>query len=244
MVLRLDDILKERGIVGNKNGAFVLVTEGRVLVNGQKAISPAQPVNPEAKIEIRENKPYVGRGAYKLEAALEKFGLSSIVKGKICVDIGAATGGFTEVLLKYGAKKVYAIDTSRGKLALKLRTNPRVVVMEGTDIRSAKIRLPDIINLVTIDVSLLPLRRILPFVRGFLDSKGAAIALFKPQYETYHDSKILKHGVVRDPAAREKLLNDFIAWTKENGWTVKDRMESPITGGKGNVEYLLWLLLS
>lgn len=241
-MLRLDEILKELGFISNKNEAFVLVTEGRVLVNGQKAISPAQSVNPEAKIEIRENKPYVGRGAYKLEAALKKFNLSATEK--ICADIGAATGGFTEVLLKYGAKKVYAIDTSRGKLALKLRTNPRVVVMEGTDIRSKEIRLPDVINLVTIDVSLLPLRRILPFVKRFLDSKGAAIALFKPQYETYYNPKILKHGVVRDPADREKLLNDFIAWTKENGWKVKDRMESPITGGKGNVEYLLWLLLS
>lgn len=241
-MLRLDEILKEMGFIGNKNDAFVLVTEGRVLVNGQKAISPAQSVNTDAKIEIRENKPYVGRGAYKLEAALKKFNFN--IKGKICADIGAATGGFTEILLKYGAKKVYAIDTSRGKLALKLRTDSRVAVMEGTDIRSTEIRLPDIINLVTIDVSLLPLRKILPFVKRFLDFRGAAIALFKPQYETYHDSKILKHGVVRDLAAREKLLNDFIAWTKENGWIVKDRMESPITGSKGNVEYLLWLLLS
>lgn len=236
---RLDKFLIEQGAVKNKKEAFVLVTEGRVFIDGQKAISPAQPVKSDAKIEVRGGPLFVGRGAYKLESALQKFDIN--VKDKICVDVGAATGGFTEVLLKRGAKKVYAIDTARGKLALKLRENPRVVVMEGTDARGVE-KLPEQADLVTIDVSLLSLRDTLPHLGRFLKKEGALVALFKPQYET-RDPKILRHGVVRDESARDKLLKDFIKWSGENGWEVKDWTESPIRGAEGNAEYLLWLRL-
>lgn len=233
---RLDDLLLEEKLVKDKHEAFVVVTEGRVLVGGQKAISPAQLVPGDAVVEIVEERKYVGRGAYKLDAAIRKFGIE--VKDKICADVGTATGGFTEILLKYGAKKVYAIDTARGKLALKLRCDPRVAVMEETDVREAD--LPEKVDFVSIDVSLVSLRVILPLVRERLLKKdGAAVSLFKPQYET-RDPKILSHGVIKDPGEREKLLADFIEWTQEHGWQIIDSMESPIRGSEGNTEYLLY----
>lgn len=235
---RLDENLIGKELAGDKKDAFVIITEGRVFIDGQKAISPAQLVDTGAKIEIREGLQYVGRGAYKLEAALEKFGID--VSGKICADIGSATGGFTEVLLKHGAKKVYAIDTARGKLAPKLREDPRVLVMEGIDVRDVE-QLPGQVDLGTIDVSLIQLRSILSAARRFLKLDGQTIALFKPQYET-RDAKILKHGVVTDIGAREKLLNDFMDWAKNSGWETLGRIESPIRGGKGNVEYLMHLI--
>ena len=240
MKKRLDDRLTDLGLVEDKQDAFIKVTEGKIFVDGQKAISPAQLVKHDAKIEIRKGQEYVGRGALKLEAALKKFEID--VSGKICADIGAATGGFTEVLLKRGAKKVYAIDTARGKLAPKLREDPRVVVMEKTDIRNLQ-ELPNPVEIATIDVSLIPLQDILPHTRRFLTEKGSVVALFKPQYQT-RDPKILKHGVIRDEAERERLLENFLQWVEERGWKVKDTMESPIRGNEGNTEYLIWLHLS
>ncbi len=237
---RIDEFLIAKGWAESRDEAFILVTEGRVFIEGQKAISPSQLVSPETRIEVREEREYVGRGAYKLEAALEKFNIN--VKGKVCADIGSATGGFTEVLLKHGARKVYAIDTARGKLAPKLREDPRVVVMEKTDVRDVK-TLPEKVRLVTIDVSLIPLQDILPHARRFLSDKGSVVALFKPQYQT-RDPKILQHGIIKNESAREKLLEDFLRWTEERGWKIMGQMESPIRGSEGNVEYLLWLRLS
>lgn len=234
---RLGDVLSEKGLVKDKNDAFIVITEGRVFVNGRKAVSPAELVTDADKIEARHIREYVGRGAYKLEAALKKFAVD--VRGKVCADIGSAVGGFVEVLLKYGAKRVYAIDTARGKLDLKLREDPRVVVVEGRDIRGLS-ELGEPAALATADVSLISLREILPKIRRFLTEEGEIIALFKPQYET-RDPKILRHGVVKDDAARRHLLYDFIKWAETNGWKVTERIESPILGGEGNVEYLLYL---
>ena len=234
---RLDEILIEKGDARDKNDAFVLVTEGHVFVDGQKAIAPAQPVREDAVVEIRGMNSYVGRGAKKLEAAILKF--KPVVENMICADVGAATGGFTEILLKHGAKKVYAIDTTRGKLAEKIRRDPRVMVMESTDVRDIG-RLPDPISLATIDVSLISLTGILPAVRRFLAPDGAVIALFKPQYET-RDQKDLRHGIIKDDSIREKLLHDFSEWLDSNGWKVEGQMMSPIKGGEGNTEYLFLL---
>ena len=235
--LRLEEILIERGWAKDTNDAFVVVTEGKVFINGQKAVSPAQPVSPDTKIEIRVGHGYVGRGALKLEAALEKFGID--VSGKVCADIGSATGGFTEVLLRRGAEKVYAIDTARGKLALKLREDPRVVVMEGMDVRDIEL-LPDPVLVAVIDVSLIPLQEILPYVKRLLPEKGVVVALFKPQYQT-RDNKILKHGIIEDKKEREKLLEDFLQWAEERAWKIEGTMESPIRGSEGNTEYLVHL---
>ncbi len=234
---RLDEILIAQGFAKDRKESFILVTEGKVLVNGQKAVSPAQAVRKESKIIVRTEQVYVGRGAHKLEAAIKQFGIK--VQGKICADIGSATGGFVEILLKYGAEKVYAIDTARGKLALKLRENSRVVTLESTDVRKLEM-LPEKIELVTIDVSLIILEGILPSVKKILAPNGKVIALFKPQYET-RDRSILRKGVIKDEQARENLLKNFITWAKDNNWKVVEWMESPIKGDKGNIEYLLYL---
>lgn len=237
---RLDEILFAHKLAKDKHDAFVLVTEGRVLVDGQKAVTPAQLVPESATIELRGEAPYVGRGAYKLEAALAAFKIP--IAGKVCVDIGAATGGFTQVLLNRGAARVYAIDTARGKLALKLRSDPRVVVMEGTDVRDLA-SLPELADVGVIDVSLIPLREILPAVRRLLRPGGEAVALFKPQYET-RDPRVLHRGVIREEAPREALRDDFIQGLEANRWEIKNQVESPVIGGKGNKEYLFHLLSS
>jgi len=234
---RLDEILIEKGHARDRNGAFIMVTEGRVFVDGQKAIAPSQPVQAGVLVEVRGGNEYVGRGALKLEAAIQNF--KPEVQNKICVDIGAATGGFTEILLKYGAKKVYAIDTARGKLDLKLRNDPRVVVMESSDVRKIT-QLPEEAQLVTIDVSLITLTGILPAARRFLAPDGVVIALFKPQYET-RNPQDLRHGIIKDDATREKLMHDFVTWLGKNNWIIRGQMESPIKGGEGNIEYLFYL---
>lgn len=235
--IRLDERLIEQGIVSTKQEAFVKVTEGSVLVDGQKAVSPAQPVKPDAHIVVRDSSGYVGRGALKLEGAIEHFKVQ--VTDKICADIGAATGGFTEILLKYGAAKVYAIDTAQGKLALKIREDPRVVVMERADIRDIA-SLPEEILLAVIDVSLISLKEILTAAHHLVVEGGEVIALLKPQYET-RDNTLLRRGVIEDAGARDAILQDMILWAGEHGWNVLGHMESPIQGMEGNVEYLLYL---
>ncbi|OGZ96626.1 MAG: hypothetical protein A2847_00855 [Candidatus Sungbacteria bacterium RIFCSPHIGHO2_01_FULL_50_25] len=237
---RLDDILIERGTVEDRQGAFIVVTEGNVFVGGQKAVSGAQMVDVGADIRVRESRAYVGRGAYKLEAAIKKF--ETDAQGKVCLDIGAATGGFTEVLLNHGAKKVYAVDTAKGKMALKLREDPRVVLIEGTDIRALK-KLPEEVKVATIDVSLIPLQEILPHVKRFLADTGEVIALLKPQYET-RDPKILRHGVIKNTRDRKRVLDGFLRFARDSGWDVRDYIESPIRGSKGNVEYLIYLRIA
>jgi len=230
----------ERGLVRDKDETFIVVTEGRVLVDGQKAISPAARVAPDATIEVRSPQLYVGRGAYKLEAALDRFGVT--VAGKICADVGAAIGGFTEVLLLRGARRIYTIDTARGKLAWKLRQDPRVVVMEGKDIRAIA-ALPELLEIISIDVSLVSLREILPAVEKLIAPNGIVVTLLKPQYET-RDQKMLYHGVVKRREDREALRDEIIAWARENGWLPEEWMESPIRGAKGNVEYLVSMKLN
>lgn len=234
---RLDDFLIEHKFTSGKDEAFVIVTEGRVFVEGQKAVSPSQIVLPSAWIEVRPLSLYVGRAAYKLEGALDAFGISP--KGMICVDIGAATGGFTQVLLYRGAANVYAIDTAKGKLAPKLREDPRVVVMEETDVRHIK-KLPELADLVTIDVSLISLRDILPHARRLAALHASVVALFKPQYET-RDPRFLVHGIVQGEATRQELLNDFLEWLAAHQWKVEKWIESPIRGMEGNKEYLFYL---
>src|SRR3989338_374896 len=236
---RLSGVLIEKGIVKDENEAFVIVTEGRVFVNGQKAVSPAQPVRGESHIEIRGPKEFVSRGGYKLEAAIRRFGVSAA--GKVCADVGSASGGFVEVLLAHGAAKVYAIEAGRGKLDLKLREDPRVVVMEGANIL-AMAALPEAIGLFTIDVSLTRLELVLLNIRKALRADGAVIALFKPQYEVEDKSK-LKHGILKDEIIRRELVEQFRAWLREHGWGELGFMESPIRGSEGNVEYLFLLKL-
>ena len=268
---RLDEVLIEKGTAADTNAAFIFVTEGRVFVNGQKAVSPSQVVGEDATVEVREEKKYVGWGACKLEAALNEFKID--VYGKICADIGSATGGFVQVLLERGAKKVYAIDTAVGKLALKLRRDPRVVVMESSDVRDLE-ALPDAPEIVTIDVSLISLRQILAAVRRFLPPHPGGSALHEshagalgkkkgtkrkglvgvggltPEGEIIalfkpqyetRDKKILRHGIITDAVRRRKLLDDFIERAKSDGFEIIKWIESPIKGSEGNTEYLIQL---
>src|SRR3989338_3700643 len=233
---RLDEILIERGIVKDKEEAFITVTEGSIFVGGQKAVSPAQMYLADARLRLKERFPYVGRGGLKLAAAFRHSGIS--VEGKVCADIGAATGGFTDVMLQNGARKVYAIDTGMGKLALKLREDPRVVVMEQTNILYLE-ALPEPIEFASIDVSFTSLRLVLPALKKFLTSKAEVVALFKPQYEV-HDAN-LHHGIVESDSVREGALTEFVAWAASGGWDVNGSVESPIPGAKGNMEYLVYL---
>lgn len=234
---RLDEILIERSFAKDRGDAFVVVTEGRVFVNGQKAVSPAQFVTPDDQIEIREGREFVGRGAYKLEAALNEFRIS--VENTIAADIGSSTGGFVEVLLKHGAKKVYAIDAGKGKLDLKLREDSRVVVMEETNVLSMD-PLPEAITLATIDASFTSLRFILPAIRPWLGKQGTVVALFKPHYEI-EDKTHLKKGILKDVKVREEAVSNFRSWFGEHQWKEEGFMESPIRGSEGNTEYLFWL---
>lgn len=227
-----------RGIAGSERDAFIIVTEGRVYVNGQKAISPGQLVGEDDSVEVRPGREFVGRGAVKLQAAIERFGVE--VAGKVCADIGAATGGFTEVLLKYGAAKVYAIDVGHGKLDLKLRQDSRVVVLEETNVLTTP-SLPEPVSLVTIDVSFTSLTLVLPKIRSWLSEQGSVVALFKPQYEV-EDKSLLEHGILRDERARAELVEAFSVWLKKHAWREFGFMESPIRGSEGNVEYLFHLM--
>lgn len=237
MKRRLDSILIERGAAASERDAFIIVTEGRVYVNGQKAISPGQLVGEGDTVEVRPGREYVGRGAYKLSAALDSFGVDPA--GKICADIGAATGGFTEVLLKRGAKKVYAIDAGRGKLDQKLRSHPAVVPIEGTSVLSMD-SLPELEDIIVIDVSFTSLTLVLPKIRSWLSGGGKVITLFKPQYEI-QDKSLLKHGIVEDASVRELAIRHFRVWLGEHGWQELGMIESPIRGSEGNVEYLFYL---
>lgn len=233
---RLDDFLTRRGLAKDQKEAFIAVTSGRVFVSGQKAVSPAQPVRTGDQVELRVGDRFVGRGAHKLEAAIQRFGVP--VAGAACADIGSATGGFVEILLKHGAEKVYAIDVGRGKLDLKLREDPHVVVMEETNVLSMA-PLPEKVGVITIDVSFTSLRLVLPKVRPWLSGEGKVIALFKPQYEV--DKRILKHGIVEDERLRAETLAEFRTWLRGHDWQELGSMESPIRGSEGNVEYLFYL---
>jgi len=234
---RLDEALIADGAVQDKKEAFIIVTEGRVFIDGQKAISPAQLIAQGTVVDVKNADGYVGRGALKLAGALDAFHVDPA--GMVGIDIGAATGGFTEVLLRRGAVKVYAIDTARGKLDLKIRQDARVVVMEECDVRHLA-SLPEQADIAVIDVSLISLRDIVGSARRLLKPSGIVVALFKPQYET-RDASLLHHGVIRDPAARQALADDFAVWADQNGWRVHGMIESPIRGDKGNGEYLFYL---
>ena len=231
---RLDSILQKRGIAKTGHDSFIIVTEGTIFVDGQKAVSPAQPVSQDAVIEVRGQDAYVGRAAYKLAAGLDAFAIDP--SAKICADIGAATGGFTEVLIRRGARKIYAIDTARGKLALKIRQDPHVFVMEQTDVRDLA-SLPDAMDIAVMDVSLISLRDILLYVRRLLAPDADVIALFKPQYET-RDPRILRRGVIKSAEDRERILEEFKHWLVAHEWRIVGQITSPITGSTGNTEYL------
>jgi len=237
--LRLDRLLVDRGMAESREKAQALIGAGQVLVNGQKQDKAGSPVSADAEIRIMgESLPYVSRGGLKLEAALREFPIR--VEGMTALDVGASTGGFTDCLLQHGCKKVYAVDVGYGQMAWKLRQDPRVVVIERTNIRAMEPSLiPLPIDIVVIDASFISLEKVVPSVLRFLKPGADLIALIKPQFEVGR-KQVGKGGIVRDDSARNaavERIGNFIAGL---GFEVKGIIPSPITGQDGNVEYLIY----
>lgn len=237
---RLDQLVFEKGLTESRERARTSIMAGLVYVNGQKETKPGTFVDPDAPIELRgEQLRYVSRGGLKLEKALRVFPVD--VSGAVCVDCGASTGGFTDVLLQNGARKVYAVDVGYGQLAWSLRQDPRVVSMERTNIRYVT---PDQIgqraDIAVADLSFISLRLVLGPVRALLKADGEMICLVKPQFEAGKE-KVGKKGVVRDPDVHREVLEDFIGYSREAGFGLKGLDYSPIRGPEGNIEYLAWL---
>jgi 23S rRNA (cytidine1920-2'-O)/16S rRNA (cytidine1409-2'-O)-methyltransferase len=249
---RLDLLLVERGMADSRARAQALVMAGQVRVEGQVEIKPSAQVAPEARLEIEPGQRYVSRGGEKLEAALSNFPVE--LQGRICADVGASTGGFTDCLLQHGAAKVYAIDVGRGLLHWKLRTDARVVVLEQTNARLLA-SLPEPVNLVTIDASFISLKLLLPVVKGWFSTTGQGenkgkggsnppgevIALVKPQFEAGRKEAARGKGVIRDPAVHQAVLKDILAFAESQGFNLRGQIQSPVVGPKGNIEFLVWL---
>jgi 23S rRNA (cytidine1920-2'-O)/16S rRNA (cytidine1409-2'-O)-methyltransferase len=235
--VRLDKLVWERGLVESRSKAQGVILAGEVLVNGVRVDKPGTAVSPEAAIEVKMSLPYVSRGGLKLAGALAAFGV--VVNGRVCADVGACTGGFTDVLLQNGAACVYAIDVGYGQLDWKLRQDERVVVMERTNARYLE-SLPQPAGFICIDVSFISLKLILPAVQKWLMAGGDIVALVKPQFEAGPE-QVGKGGIVRDTAVHHAVLCDLLSWTKANGLAVLGLIRSPVTGADGNVEFLLWL---
>ena len=234
---RLDVLLTEQGHAESRAKAQAIIMSGLVYVNGQKADKPGISYEETVSIEVRSGGcPYVSRGGLKLEKALRDFGVKP--EGYVCSDSGASTGGFTDCLLQQGAKKVFAIDVGYGQLDWKIRSDPRVVVMERTNVRYVTPeQLGEPLDLSVVDVSFISLRIVLPVIKTFLKDKGQVLCLIKPQFEAGKE-KVGKKGVVRDPAVHKEVLDDFVALTKELDMVILGLTFSPVKGPEGNIEFL------
>ena len=234
---RLDVLLVSLGLAESRAKAQATIMAGEVYVNGQKADKSGMEVDITSNVEVRGSAcPYVSRGGLKLEKALRNFGVDPT--GYVCSDSGASTGGFTDCLLQQGASKVFAIDVGYGQLAWKIRNDPRVVVMERTNIRYVTPEdLGQPLDLSVIDVSFISLSLVLPVVKTLLKPTGQVLCLIKPQFEAGRD-KVGKKGVVRDAAVHEEVLQNFISLAKSLGFTIRNLTFSPVKGPEGNIEFL------
>ena len=235
--VRLDQVLVAQGLVPSRQRAQVMVRAGLVRVAGAVAERPDQMVDPSVSIRLDHAKAYVSRGGDKLAAALEAFGIDPA--GRVCLDVGASTGGFTDILLQRGAARVMAVDVGYGQLAWSLRQDPRVTVLERVNIRHLE-RLPIPANLAVIDVSFISLRLVLPRVRDLLSPPAEVVALVKPQFEVGKGA-VGKGGIVRDPEQHRRVLSELRQFAEESGYEVAAEIPSPILGAKGNREFLLHL---
>jgi 23S rRNA (cytidine1920-2'-O)/16S rRNA (cytidine1409-2'-O)-methyltransferase len=243
---RLDTLLVERGLVSTRERARALILAGQVRINGQPATKAGRTVLPDEAVTLDEpDHPYVGRGGLKLAHALDVFSLSPA--GRLALDIGASTGGFTDVLLQRGARTVVALDVGHAQLAWKLRTDPRVVVMERQNARTLRPeQLPEDarrFDLITIDVSFISLRQIFPVLPPLLQPGGDVVALVKPQFEAGR-SEVGKGGIVRDEAVHKRVVEEVTTAAAVLGLQRSGLVESPITGMEGNREFLIHLRLS
>ena len=230
----------ERKLVESRAKAQVLIMAGEVIVAGRTMIKPGTPVNEEAAITILEPPPFVSRGGIKLEYALGQFQLD--VSGRVVADIGASTGGFTDCLLQREASRVYAVDVGYGQLDYRLRQDSRVVVMERLNARYP-ILLPEKIDLATIDLSFISVKKVIPSVAKLLKDKGYLLVLIKPQFEAKR-GEVGKGGVIKEPLLHATVLGRFIAWMVEYGFRLKGLVASPILGSSGNKEFFVLLKLA
>jgi ftsJ-like methyltransferase len=240
---RLDVLLVKRGLAESREKAKAVIMSGIVYVDGQKEDKAGQTFADTANIEVRGSTlKYVSRGGLKLEKAMECFDVS--VKDKVCMDIGASSGGFTDCMLQNGAKKVYAVDVGHGQLAWKLRNDTRVVVMEKTNIRYVKPEdIGESIDFASIDVSFISLSKVLSAAYNLLGERGEIVALIKPQFEAGRE-KVGKKGVVREKSTHIEVIQNCFAYAKENGFFVRELEFSPVKGPEGNIEYLYHLVKS
>lgn len=253
----------ERGLCPSRAVAQRLVMAGQVRVNGQLVLKASSTVPGNAAIEIEQPPPYVSRGGEKLAAALENFPIQ--VEGKTCADIGASTGGFTDCLLQQGARRVYAIDVGKGILHWKIRQNARVVVMEETNARHLE-RLPEAVDLITVDASFISLKILLPVLKKWYNQEDTAddtssqkkttgntqeyktetspktlIALIKPQFEAGRVEVARGGGVIRDKAIHRQVLQEILEFARSEGFAIHNLIRSPLIGPKGNTEFLAWM---
>ncbi|MCC5909930.1 MAG: TlyA family RNA methyltransferase [Clostridiaceae bacterium] len=237
---RLDTLLVEKGHFDSREKARRTIMAGLILVDNQKIDKPGTKVNEDATLTIKGNPiPYVSRGGLKLEKAIREFDIS--LQNKVCLDVGASTGGFTDCMLQNGAQKVYSIDVGYGQLDWKLRQDERVIVMERTNIRYVEPKeLSDLGDFASIDVSFISLRLVLPVLRDLLNESGEIVALVKPQFEAGKD-KVGKKGVVRDIHIHKEVVWDIITIAKKLDFSIVNFSYSPVKGPEGNIEYLLHL---
>ena len=240
---RLDVLLVEQGYADTRSKAQAIIMSGLVYVDGQKADKPGISYEESVSLEVRTGGcPYVSRGGLKLEKALRDFGVDPT--GYVCSDSGASTGGFTDCLLQQGASKVFAIDVGYGQLDWKIRSDPRVVVMERTNVRYVTPeQLGEPLDLSVIDVSFISLKIVLPVIKTFLKPTGQVLCLIKPQFEAGKD-KVGKKGVVRDPQTHKEVLDNFVALANELEFKILGLTFSPVKGPEGNIEFLGHLTLA
>ena len=240
MKIRLDQYLVQHGLIQSRERAKALIMSGVVFVNEQKVDKAGEMIREDAKVEVRGHDiGYVSRGGLKLEKAMQVFPMSP--RGKVCMDIGASTGGFTDCMLQNGAVKVYAVDVGYGQLAWSLRTDERVVNMERTNIRNVT---PDMlaepVEFFGVDVSLVALHHIFPVAQQITTAEAAGVCLVKPQFEAGRE-KVGKNGVVRDPATHREVLHNAMGYAASNGFLVRGLDFSPVKGPEGNIEYLMFV---
>jgi 23S rRNA (cytidine1920-2'-O)/16S rRNA (cytidine1409-2'-O)-methyltransferase len=233
---RADRLLVERGLFESRAKAQAAIAAGLVTANGARVAKASDEIAADAVVQARPEHPWVSRGGVKLAAALDHFGIDP--KGRVCLDVGASTGGFTHVLLERSARRIYAVDVGRGQLHQSLRAKPEIVSLEGTDIRAlSPAQIPEPPDLVLADVSFISLKLVLPPTLALARPPAQLIALIKPQFEAGRAH--LKKGVVRDPQVHQAVCDDISAFVAALGWTVLGVIPSPLTGGDGNREFLL-----
>ena len=237
---RLDVLLVNRGLAPSREKAKAMIMEGNVFVDNQRADKAGATFDVEAAIEVKGNTlKYVSRGGLKLEKAMTHFGIE--LEGKICMDIGASTGGFTDCMLQNGAKKVYAVDVGYGQFAWKLRQDPRVVCMEKTNIRYVTPKdIADRLDFASVDVSFISLTKVLGPAKELLQDAGEMVCLIKPQFEAGRE-KVGKKGVVREKSVHVEVIRKVLDFAVENGFLVLNLEYSPIKGPEGNIEYLVYI---